>query len=143
MDRLIPPIRFFLILQSVKTALINIPPMAIGRTMNRQTSVAWALHSCSPASAPRVVSNEGPRKYNRSGTNRPHASKPPAKFSDASLGPIMYPTPMYAGLTPGVERTIPPLPDTVLPPFPSRIPPLLNGMNFSHDAANSLSCLND
>ena len=40
MDRLMPPMRFFRIRHSVNAALINIPPIAIGRTIYRQMVVA-------------------------------------------------------------------------------------------------------
>src|SRR5579885_3895913 len=60
----------------------------------------------------------------RSGTSKPHASTPPAKFSAANRGPMMYPTPKYAGLTAGeVNVVIPPVVRTgALAPRPSRNP---------------------
>ena len=42
------------------------------------------------------------------GTSNPHATTPPAKFSDASRGPIMYPTPKYAGLIAGAWNVVTP-----------------------------------
>ena len=66
--------------------------MAIGRTMFFHTSTAMPIivdsefGSPPAATMPSVIC--GPRKYRRSGTNNPHASKPPVKLSAASSGPI-------------------------------------------------------
>src|SRR5215472_17923924 len=52
----------------------------------------------------------GPMTYVSRGTSSPQASTPPAKFRAASRGPMMYPTPRYAGLTSGaVNRVAPPV----------------------------------
>ena len=61
------------------------------------------------------------------GTIKPQAKSPPLKFNAPSFGPMIYPTPMYAGLTPGELSIIPPLPWKIVP----EISCLPQGINFS------------
>ena len=92
MPRLTPAIRFLRILKSVKQAPTSMPPTAIGRTMNRHrwaTIAPQAAVSLPPFAAMYWSISPGPRKKMSSGTNRPHASRPPAKFSAPSSGPMM------------------------------------------------------
>ncbi len=70
------------------------PPTAIGRTMKVQTWSAIAIQVASAGRAPPFAAAKlsirlGPRKKTSSGTNRPQASRPPAKLSAASSGPMM------------------------------------------------------
>ena len=88
-----PEARLLRIRKSVNPAHMSIPPIAIGRTMVRQTWVAMPDQVASDVtSAPAAWSDavsSGPRKYRRSGTKRPQARRPPVKFSAASCGPMM------------------------------------------------------
>ena len=59
-----------------------------------------------------------------SGARSPHARTPPLKFNAAKRGPIIYPTPIYAGLTSG-ER--------------NKILPLVNEIIASAEVANNLN----
>src|ERR1039458_3121463 len=65
--------------------------------------MAPAVLAQSPSLVP-LVPNCGPRKNASSGTSSPQAKTPPAKFSAPRVGPIMYPTPRYAGLMAGAEN---------------------------------------
>src|SRR5581483_6000921 len=88
------------------------PPTAIGRTMKLHTAPAWSaqnellgLMTLAPAGA-NCATSVGPPRNRISGTSRPQATTPPAKFSDASRGPMMYPTPRYAGLIAGADHVV-------------------------------------
>ena len=90
--RLRPPIRFARMRYSVYVAPTSMPPTAMGRTMNFQsdtTMAAQAASSLPPLADMKPSISSGPRKKTSSGTNRPHASRPPAKFSAPSSGPMM------------------------------------------------------
>jgi hypothetical protein len=67
--------------------------------------MAPAVFAQSPALVV-LVPNWGPRKNASSGTSSPQAKTPPAKFSAPRVGPIMYPTPRYAGLMAGAENVV-------------------------------------
>src|SRR5208337_3387604 len=85
------------------------PPTAIGLTMNFQTASAWPAQKPLSGIAPagkNCATNVGPPRKRISGTNSPQAITPPAKFSDASRGPMIYPTPRYAGLTAGADMVV-------------------------------------
>jgi hypothetical protein len=78
------------------------PPTAIGRTTDFQ------IASFTASQEGLAAESCGPRKYANRGTRKPHASRPPAKFSAARRGPMMYPTPIYAGRTAGAEIDVTP-----------------------------------
>src|ERR1035441_9539968 len=67
--------------------------------------MAPAVFAQSPSLVP-LVPNCGPRKNASSGTSSPQAKTPPAKFSAPRVGPMMYPTPRYAGLMAGAENVV-------------------------------------
>ncbi len=62
MARRIPMARLLRIRNSVYAAPTNMPPTAMGRTMNRQTPAARSLQEPSVAPGGRVVLSCGPRK---------------------------------------------------------------------------------
>ncbi len=78
--RFMPMPRLLRMRNSVKVAPTSIPPTATGRTMENQTAVATSAHPASPAPLGIVVASCGPRKKISSGTSRPQANTPPAKF---------------------------------------------------------------
>src|ERR1035441_5282941 len=67
--------------------------------------MAPAVFAQSPSLVP-LVPNCGPRKNASSGTSNPQAKTPPAKFSAPSRGPMISPTPRYAGLMAGAENVV-------------------------------------
>ena len=87
-ERPIPVIKLFLMRNNVNAALTSMPPIAIGRTMNRHTLSAIAIHDSFVGALPAGI-RVGPMKYVRIGTKSPHASKPPLKFNEESFGPMM------------------------------------------------------
>jgi hypothetical protein len=116
-------------LKSVNAAAINIPPIAIIRTISCQTVVAPNRHAAKvsapsepnsvivlvPAAralalnaATTLLTYSGPRIANKTGTTNPQASKSPLKLIDAFCGPMMYPTPRYAELIVGPPANHPP-----------------------------------
>ena len=86
-EREIPVARLFLILNNVNAALTNIPPIAIGLTMNFQILVERAIQSESLGVIP--AKTVGAMKYEMMGTNNPQANNPPLKFNAASFGPMI------------------------------------------------------
>ena len=78
---------------SVKHAPTSMPPTAMGRTMKLHTATdSPAQNPVSgmvvPAGA-NCATSVGPPRNRISGTSRPQAMTPPAKFSEASRGPMM------------------------------------------------------
>ena len=77
----------------VKQAPTSMPPTAIGRTMKLHTAPACPAQKpvsgiVVPAGA-NCATSVGPPRNRMSGTSRPQAMTPPAKFSEARRGPMM------------------------------------------------------
>src|SRR3954453_12519567 len=86
----------------------------------------------------------GPTVKVRSGTRSPQARTPPAKFKAARRGPMMYPTPRYAGLMSGQLKVVAP-PVMVVATFglvlvlrSSFFPMVLMGMEIVFENENRL-----
>src|ERR1035438_8877113 len=101
--RFMPIPRFLRMRKRVKDAPTIMPPTAMGRTMLYQIVPATDAQPASPLTD---GASWGPRKNASSGTSSPQANTPPAKFKAPSRGPIIYPTPRYAGLMAGAENVV-------------------------------------